>query len=191
MLNIIWVVMLAAGVLAAAWRGDIGVVGGAAQEGAVKAIELAFNLAAGMLLWLALLALLRESGLLAGVARVLSPILRRLFPDLDKDGEAFGNIVLNFCANLMGLGNAATPFGIKAMQALNRQNPCPGVATDDMITLLVLNTTAPTLLPTTVIALRGAMGAANPAEVVPICFAASLFGMAVGMAVHFWLIKRR
>lgn len=190
MLNLIWVAMLAAGVLAAAYHGDVSVVSGAALEGAANAIELAFNLAAGMLLWLGLLALLRESGLLACLARVLSPILLRLFPRLDKDGEAFGNIVLNFCANLLGLGNAATPFGIKAMQALNRQNPHSGVATDDMITLLVLNTTAPTLLPTTVIALRGALGAANPAEVAPICFLSSLFGMTVGLTVHFWLIKR-
>lgn len=190
-LNIIWVAMLAAGVLAAAWRGEIGAVSGAAQEGAAKAIDLAFSLAAGMLLWLGLLALLRESGLLSGLARILSPLLSRLFPDLDKGGEAFGNIVLNFCANLLGLGNAATPFGLKAMQELNRNNPHPQEATDDMITLLVLNTTAPTLLPTTVIALRGTMGASNPAEVVPICFVASVFGMIVGLGAHFLLKKRR
>lgn len=187
MLNLIWVILLAAGLLAAAVNGNIGIVTEAALAGAAKAIDLAFNLAAGMLLWLGLLALLRESGLLQKLARLLSPLLLRLFPDLDRDSEAFGNIVLNFSANLLGLGNAATPFGLKAMQELNRANPRPDTATDGMITLLVLNTTAPTLLPTTIIALRAAMGSGNPAEIVPICFAASLFGMAVGLAAHFWL----
>ena len=186
-LNFIWVILLATGVLAAAAQGNIGIATEAAISGAAKAIDLAIELAAGMLLWLGLLALLKESGLLQKLAGLLSPLLRRLFPDLSRESEAFGNIVLNFSANLLGLGNAATPFGIKAMQELNRANPNPDTATDDMITLLVLNTTAPTLLPATVIALRSAMGSANPAEIVPVCFTASLFGMAVGLAVHFWL----
>lgn len=187
MLNLVWVLMIAAGVVAAALGGNIGVVSQAAVEGAGKAIDLALNLAPGMLLWLGLLSLLRASGMLAKLAVLLGPLLGRLFPGLDKNSEAFGNIVLNFCANLLGLGNAATPFGIKSMQLLNRKNPTPDRATDDMITLLVLNTTAPTLLPTTVIALRAAYGAENPAEVAPICFISSCFGMFVGLAVHFCL----
>lgn len=187
MLNLIWVFMLAAGFLAAAVNGNVAVVTEAALSGAAKAIKLAFDLSAGMFLWLGLLALLRESGLLQKLARLLSPLLLRLFPDLQADSPAFGNIVLNFSANLLGLGNAATPFGLKAMQELARNNPRPDTATDNMITLLILNTTAPTLLPTTIIALRASMGAASPADIVPVCFAASLFGLLVGLAAHFWL----
>lgn len=184
MLNIVWVAMLIAGVLAAAVQGDIGIVASAATAGAGKAVELVISLAGGMMLWLGLLALLRESGMIGAMARLLSPVLGRLFPDLDKEGEAFGSIVLNFGANLLGLGNAATPFGIKAIGELNRLNPTQGRATDDMITLLLLNTTAPTLLPTTIIALRAAKGSANPTEVVPICFLASTFGLLVGLLAH-------
>lgn len=189
MLNIIWVIMLAAGVLAAAVGGDVSVVTQGAINGAAKGIQLGIDLAAGMVLWLGLLALLEASGLLQQLAGLLAPLLQRLFKGLPPGDEAFGNIVLNFCANLLGLGNAATPFGLKAMQQLNRANPAPGTATDDMITLLVLNTTAPTLLPSTVIALRAAMGAAEPAEVAPVCFAASLVGLVVGLAAH-CLLKR-
>ncbi len=189
MLNIIWVIMLAAGVLAAAVGGDVSVVTQGAINGAAKGIQLGIDLAAGMVLWLGLLALLEASGLLQQLAGLLAPLLQRLFKGLPPGDEVFGNIVLNFCANLLGLGNAATPFGLKAMQQLNRANPAPGIATDDMITLLVLNTTAPTLLPSTVIALRAAMGAAEPAEVAPVCFAASVVGLVVGLAAH-CLLKR-
>lgn len=188
-MNLIWVMMLAAGVLVAAVQGNVGDVGAAAVAGAARAVDLALALAPGLMLWLGLLALLRESGLLARLADVAAPLLLRLFPGMDRDSAAFGGIVLNFCANLLGLGNAATPFGISAMKELERQNPTPGTATNDMITLLVLNTTAPTLLPTTVIALRAAAGAANPAELVPISFAASLLGMTVGLAAHRLLMR--
>lgn len=189
-MNLIWVLMLAAGVLAAACGGDVGAAGTGAMSGAAKAVDLVLDLAPGLLLWLGLLALIRESGLLKGLCRVVSPLLGRLFPDLARDGAAFGSIVMNFCANLLGLGNAATPFGISAMRELERENPTPGVATDNMITLLLLNTTAPTLLPTTVIALRAADGAANPAELVPISFVAGVVGLLVGLLVH-RLLRRR
>lgn len=190
-MNVLWVAMLVAGVLAAAWQGDVSVAGQAAVAGAARAIDLVLDLAAGLMLWLGLLALVRESGLLARLAQVVAPLLARLFPDLDRGGAAFGGIVLNFCANLLGLGNAATPFGVSAMKELARQSPTPGVASDDMITLLLLNTTAPTLLPTTVIALRAAAGAENPAELVPISLAAALVGLAVGLLAHRLLIGRR
>lgn len=190
MLNLIWVLLLAAGAAAAAVQGNIAAVQAAALNGAAQSLDLIWQLAAGMLLWMGLLALLRESGLLQKLAGLIAPFLSKLFPEVDRESEAFGNIVLNFSANLLGLGNAATPFGLKAMQELQRQNSQPDEATDSMITLLILNTTAPTLLPTTIIALRGAAGAVNPAEIMPLCAAASGFGMLVGLAVH-WCLRRR
>lgn len=190
MLGAVWVLLLVLGFLAAAYQGDIGLVTAGALAGAAQALELIWSLSGGIMLWLGLLALLRESGLMQKLARLFAPFMRRLFPEVSADSPALGDIVLNFCANLLGLGNAATPFGIRAMQELERDNPEPGRATDSMITLLLLNTTAPTLLPTTIIALRAAGGSANPAEIVPLAFAASLFGLAVGLLAHWALVRR-
>lgn len=184
MVNIIWLLLLLAGFAAAAWQGNIGLVTQAAFAGAAKSIDLIISLAGVLMLWLGVLALMEASGLLRKVAGFFSPLLQRLFPELPKDSPAFSGIVLNFCANLLGLGNAATPFGLQAMQELQRLNPRPDTASDSMITLLLLNTSAITLLPTTVIALRSSAGSANPTEILLLCILSSAFGLLVGLLAH-------
>ena len=184
MINIVWLAMLVCGFAAAVYQGDVGMLTDGVLRGAAQAVELAFSLAGVMMLWTGLLALLEQSGLLRIVAGLLSPLLRRLFPELSPGSPALQCIALNFCANLLGLGNAATPFGLKAMGELQKLNPKPDTASNSMITLLLLNTSAVTLLPTTVIALRSAAGAAAPADVLPLCVLASLGGLSVGLAVH-------
>ena len=176
--------MLLAGFAAAAWQGNIGLVTQAAFAGANKSVSLIISLAGVLMLWLGVLALLEQSGLLAKLGRFFAPLLHRLFPELPADSPAFSGIVLNFCANLLGLGNAATPFGLQAMQELQRLNPRPDTASNSMITLLLLNTSAVTLLPTTVIALRSSAGSANPAEIVGLCILSPAFGLAVGLLAH-------
>ncbi len=184
MVNLIWFLLLLAGFAAAAWQGNIGLVTQAAFAGANKSVSLIISLAGVLMLWLGVLALLEQSGLLAKLGRFFAPLLHRLFPELPADSSAFSGIVLNFCANLLGLGNAAPPFGLQAMQELQRLNPRPDTASNSMITLLLLNTSAVTLLPTTVIALRSSAGSANPAEIVVLCILSSAFGLAVGLLVH-------
>ncbi len=184
MVNLIWFLLLLAGFAAAAWQGNIGLVTQAAFAGANKSVSLIISLAGVLMLWLGVLALLEQSGLLAKLGRFFAPLLHRLFPELPADSPAFSGIVLNFCANLLGLGNAATPFGLQAMQELQRLNPRPDTASNSMITLLLLNTSAVTLLPTTVIALRSSAGSANPAEIVVLCILSSAFGLAVGLLAH-------
>ncbi len=184
MINLVWLFLLLAGFAAAAWQGNIDLVTQAAFAGAAKSINLIISLAGVLMLWLGVLALLEKSGLLQKLAALLAPLLRRLFPELPADSPAFSGIVLNFCANLLGLGNAATPFGLQAMQDLQRLNPRPDEASDSMITLLLLNTSAITLLPTTVIALRSSAGSANPTEILPLCILSSCFGLAVGLLAH-------
>ena len=184
MLNIIWLLMLLAGFIAAAWQGNIDLMTEAAFRGAAKSVDLILSLAGVLMLWLGVMALLEESGLLAKLAALLQPLLRRLFPELPPDSPAFKGIAMNFCANLLGLGNAATPFGLRAMQELQALNPEPEQATDSMITLLLLNTSAVTLVPGTVIALRSSAGSARPAEIVLLCAASSCFGLIIGLLVH-------
>jgi spore maturation protein SpmA len=131
------------------------------------AVELAIGLVGVMTLFLGLMKVAEAGGILRIIARLIRPLMVRLFPDVPAEHPAMGAMILNLSANVMGLGNAATPFGIRAMQELNRLNPVPGTATDAMALFLAINTSSVTLLPTGVIALRAAAGSADPAAILP------------------------
>ncbi len=150
-------------------------------ESAGSSVELAFSLIGVMTLFLGLMKVAEEGGLLVMIARLIRPLMKWLFPELPPDHPATGAMVLNFSANLMGLGNAATPFGIRAMQELEKLNPCPGTATNAMVLFVAINTAGITLVPTGVIALRAAAGSANPAGILPTTlfasFCATLFAV--------------
>jgi len=139
-----------------------GVIGSAAG-----AVELALGLVGVMTLFLGLMKVAEAGGLLVIIARLIRPLMVRLFPDVPPDHPAMGAMILNFSANGLGLGNAATPFGIRAMQELDKLNPHPGTATNAMALFLAINTSSVTLLPTGVIALRAAAGSADPAGILP------------------------
>ncbi len=150
-------------------------------ESAGNSVELAFSLIGVMTLFLGLMKVAEEGGLLVMIARLIRPLMKWLFPELPPDHPATGAMVLNFSANLMGLGNAATPFGIRAMQELEKLNPCPGTATNAMVLFVAINTAGITLVPTGVIALRAAAGSVNPAGIIPTTlfasFCATLFAV--------------
>jgi len=131
------------------------------------AVELALGLVGVMAFFLGLMKIAEQGGLLTATARLIAPLMRRLFPEVPPQHPAMGAMIMNFSANLLGLGNAATPFGIRAMQELDRLNPHPGVATDAMVRLLAINTSGLALLPTGVIALRAAAGSIEPAAILP------------------------
>src|SRR5512137_1505244 len=136
-------------------------------DSAGSAVELALGLVGIMTLFLGLMKVAEAGGLLRIIARLIRPLMVRLFPDVPAEHPAMGAMILNLSANVMGLGNAATPFGIRAMQELNKLNPAPGTATDAMALFLAINTSSVTLLPTGVIALRAAAGSADPAAIFP------------------------
>jgi spore maturation protein SpmA len=148
-----------------------------------RAVTLALSLIGVMALFLGLMKVAEQAGLLTIVARQLRRPLQRLFPDVPGDHPAMGAIVLNVAANVLGLGNAATPFGLKAMQALDALNPNKGWASNPMVLFLALNTASVTLLPTSVIALRAAAGSADPAGIVPTTLFATLCSTAVAILV--------
>ena len=131
------------------------------------AVELALGLVGVMAFFLGLMKIAEQGGLLTGIARLIAPLMRRLFPEVPPQHPAMGAMIMNFSANLLGLGNAATPFGIRAMQELDRLNPHPGTATDAMVRFLAINTSGLALLPTGVIALRAAAGSSDPAAILP------------------------
>jgi spore maturation protein SpmA/spore maturation protein SpmB len=143
-------------------------------DSAGSAVELALGLVGVMTLFLGLMKVAEAGGLLRVIARLIRPLMVRLFPDVPPEHPAMGAMILNLSANVMGLGNAATPFGIRAMQELNTLNPYPGTATNAMVLFLAINTASVTLLPTGVIALRASAGSADPAGILPTTLFASL-----------------
>ena len=147
------------------------------------AVTLAISLIGVMALFLGLMKVAEEAGLLAVVARQVRRPLERLFPEVPAGHPAMGAMVLNIAANVLGLGNAATPFGLKAMQALDTLNPNKGWASNPMVLFLAINTASVTLLPTSVIALRAAAGSADPAGIVPTTLFATLCSTAVAIVV--------
>ena len=139
----------------------------AVVESAGGAVELAIGLIGVMTLFLGLMKVAEAGGMLTVLARLIRPLMTRLFPDVPPDHPAMGAMILNMSANALGLGNAATPFGIRAMQELDKLNPHKGTATNSMALFLAINTSSITLLPTGVIALRAASGSAEPAAILP------------------------
>ena len=143
------------------------ILGAGIIESAKDSVTLALGLIGVMALFLGLMKVAENGGLLTIIAKLMRPILLRLFPDIPDGHPAMGAMVMNLSANVLGLGNAATPFGIRAMQELDRLNPHKGTATDSMVLFLAINTSSITILPTGVIALRAAAGSNDPAGIVP------------------------
>jgi spore maturation protein A len=166
MVNAIWGFMIISGIIAAAAQGKIEVITQAAFDGAKEGVTICFGLISLLVLWLGLMKIAEDSGLLQKIAVLLGPIVKFLFPDVPRDHPAMGYILSNMTANMFGLGNAATPMGLKAMQELQRLNPEKDKASPAMCTLLALNTSSLTIIPTTIIAIRMMYDSANPAEIV-------------------------
>ncbi|RKN84628.1 nucleoside recognition domain-containing protein [Paenibacillus ginsengarvi] len=166
MVNWIWLFFIVCGFAVAAAQGNIDAVTKAVFDGAKNGVTISFGLISILVFWLGMMRIAEDSGLLRKVAKGLRPLVRLLFPDVPKDHPAVGYIMSNMSANLLGLGNAATPMGIKAMQELQTLNPDKSTASPAMCTLLALNTASITLIPTTLIAIRMNYNSANPAEIV-------------------------
>ena len=183
-----WVVFLflAAAVLCGALSGRMDAVAAAVSAGAGQGVELALGLAGVICLWSALSELLEATGLSGALARSLRPLLRPLFPNAARDEETLGAVSANVTANLLGLGNAATPLGIRAVRHM-RDPADPRRATDEMCRFIVLNTASVQLLPTTVAALRAGAGAASPFDILPCVLLTSLCSVVVGEAAAFLL----
>lgn len=152
-------------------------------DAAESSVTLAIGLVGVMALFLGLMKVAEAGGLLTIIARALRPLLVRLFPEVPAEHPAMGAMVLNLSANVLGLGNAATPFGIRAMQQLDALNPVKGTASNAMVLFLAINTSSVTLLPTGVIALRAAAGSTDPAGIVPTTLFATLCSTAMAIVM--------
>lgn len=171
-MNIVFYTLVLLACLFAAWGNLAGgevdwmaAVGKGALDGAKGSVDLALSLVGAMTLFLGLMKVVEAAGGLDLMARLIRPVLVKLFPDVPPDHPAMGAMVMNLAANVLGLGNAATPFGIRAMQELEKLNKTPGVATDAMVLFLAINTSGVAVLPTGVIAMRASLGSTNPAAI--------------------------
>jgi spore maturation protein SpmA len=162
LLNGIWLGLMLASVLCAAFTGSMEAVKTGALDAARGAVDLVIGLVGAMALFLGLMRVAQEGGLLAAIARALRPILRWLFPDVPTDHPAMGAMIMNLASNVLGLGNAATPFGLKAMAELEKLNRTPGVASDSMVLFLAINASSVAVLPLGVIAVRASLGSTRP-----------------------------
>lgn len=187
-MNLVFFVLIVAAFLVAATSelaGGSGAMAGlssAALKAAEGAVPLALGLVGVMALFLGLMKVAEEAGLIRATARLLAPLMTRLFPQVPPTHPAMGAMVMNVAANLLGLGNAATPFGIRAMEHLQKLNPHKDCASDSQALFLALNTASVTILPTSVIALRATSGSANPAAVIAPTLAATLVSAIVAIA---------
>lgn len=181
MVNAVWVILIVGGLLAAAAGHRVEPLTEAALAAAGKGVEIAFGFVGIMTLWLGMARIAERSGLMRLLARALAPALRRLFPGVPADHAALGDIAMNLVANMLGMGSAATPFGLKAMQELQRLNPDPATASADIITFLALNTAALNLVPAAIIALRVASGSRDPTAIVGPTVVATAAAMAVAV----------
>lgn len=178
-MSLIWTIMVAAAVVCGVWNGRIGAVGAAALDGAAEAITLCLSMAGVLCLWMGVMEIMRRSGLSEGLSCLLRPVLRRLYPDFARDKAVMDHISANVSANLLGLGNAATPLGMEAARLMSQKSP--GVASDSLCMLVVCNTASIQLLPTTVASVRAAAGCAAPFDILPAVWLASGVSVAVGI----------
>jgi spore maturation protein SpmA len=173
MLNYIWLGLIALAVIIGGLHGNLNEVGDAAVDGAKTAATLAMTLVAVMTMWLGLMRLADKAGLVKQLGRVIKPILLLLFPEVPANHPALGSITLNVAANILGLNNAATPLGLRAMNELESLNKHPGVATNAMCMLLAINTSGITLIPVSVLALLAAYHGKNPTVIIGTSLAAT------------------
>jgi spore maturation protein A len=181
MVNIVWIILILGGFIAAIFNGRLEVVTQAAFDSAKYAVELCFGLIGIYALWLGLMKVADKSGLVKAFSRRMAPALKFLFPGVPVGSAAMGAMTMNILANMLGIGNAATPLGISAMKELQVINRDKVVASDAMCMFLVINTSSVQLIPATVIALRSAAGSANPTEIIGTTLVATLCSTICGI----------
>ena len=190
MVGYIWAFLILIGVIYSFFTGNISIINDSILTNANKALELILNLMPIIVLWTGILKIAEVSGLLDKFASFLRPILCKLFPDVPKDNKALGYISSNIAANMLGLGSAATPAGLKAMKELQEINQTKDTASTPMITFLVLNTAGVTIIPTTILALRGAYHSLNPGEIILPAIIATACSSIAGLTLDYFIRKR-
>ena len=194
MINYIFGFFIIFGVIYSFLTGNVEVINNSLISSGTSAIEMSVKMIPLLCLWLGVMKVASKSGLLLKLSKIFSKVIHPLFPELKKEGEAISYIASNMVMNMLGLGNAATPFGLKAFECMQKENPKQDTATRSMITFLVINTASVTLIPTTVISFRVLNHSKNPTEIVGACLIATVLSCVCGIILdrifyHIWRAK--
>ena len=192
MINYIWAFLISLGIFYSIFKGDSNITNTLLTSGSTS-IDMIINIGMIMCLWLGVVNIAKKSGLLDIIAKKLSPIITFLFPEIPKGDESISYISLNIVMNMLGLGNAATPFGLKTMKELKRLNNNKSVASRSMITFLVINTSSVTIIPTTVISLRVLNGARNASDIIIASIITTFISLLIALIIDrlFFFLWRR
>lgn len=191
MINKIWAFFIIVGSIYSIAVGKVDILNEEILKSAKTGFDMALELFPVMALWLGIMNIASASGLLNKLAGMISPLLRKLFPEIPKNHESLSYIASNIVINMAGLGSAATPFGLKAMKSLQELNPKKDTASRSMITFLVLNTSGVTIIPTTIISLRMMYGSINPTGIVVACILATLCSTTGGLIIDRLIARRK
>ena len=190
MVSLIWGLLILIGIIYSLITGNVSLVNNEVLASGTQALEMFLNMAPLIILWMGLMKIAEKSGLLERIAYKFSFILSKLFPSIPVGHEALGLIASNIIVNMAGLGSAATPFGLKAMEKLQELNPNKDTASEAMITFLVLNTSGVTLIPTSIISLRALYGSANPSEIIITALLSTICASTAGLTLDYFLRRK-
>ena len=190
MVNKIWSFLIIVGLVFSIFSGNLNVINLEILNCTKTSLDMIVKILPVMALWLGIMNIASKSGLLQKFSNFISPILSKIFPDIPKGHESFGYISSNIVANMFGLGNAATPFGLKAMKSLQELNPKKDEASRSMITFLVINTCGLTIIPTTVISLRMLYNSSNPTCIILPCIIVTFSSLIIGLVIDRILFLR-
>ena len=190
MVNKIWAFLIIIGLLFSILTGNLDNINTEILSCTKTSLDMVIKILPVMALWLGIMNIAFKSNLLNKFSKFISPLLSKIFPEIPKNHEAFSYISSNIIANIFGLGNAATPFGIKAMKSLQELNPKKDEATRSMITFLVINTCGLTIIPTTVISLRMMYNSSNPTSIILPCIIVTFSSLIIGLIIDRLLFFR-
>ena len=189
MLNIIWPVFLIISIIFSIMMGNINELNSSIFQSTSDAVNLCITLLGTMCLWNGIMQIANKTTFIKKITKLLSPLMKLLFPKIMKDDEVYQEISMNIVANVLGLGNAATPLGIKAMKSMQEKNIDKKVLTNEMATFIVLNTASIQIIPTTVIAIRNSLGSTNPTAIIVPVWVATICAAIAGITATKIFIK--
>ena len=189
MLNILWPIFIIISIIFAIFSGNIDKINSSIFDSTQSAIDLTLTLLGATCLWSGIMEIASKTEIIKKLSKILNKIIKKFFYDLNSESKSYNNIIMNIIANILGLGNAATPLGLKAMSELQKENNEKERLSDNMMMLIVLNTASLQIIPTTVIAVRSSLGSNNPTQIIVPVWIATIGAAIVGISVAKIIIR--
>ncbi len=190
MLNIIWPIFIVISYIYAIFTGNVDQINNSVFESCESAVKLTITFLGTMCLWSGIMQIAKKTTLIDKLTNLLAPVMKMLFPDIPKNSQAHKEISMNMVANILGLGNAATPLGLKAMKTMQKENTKKDTLTNSMAMFIIINTASIQIIPTTVIAIRSSLGSTNPTQIIIPVWIATISAAIAGITTAKILMKK-